>query len=145
MTASYRNLITDKLVMEQEVEAAICTDDPLGLALVPEEYADCSASTVSDATLDLHCTGQVVEDTCVVDLALQLLIERDGDSVTGSGQWSAADNGLCGFTDSDRGETIAITGARLSPDPGACDLTGGGFGMKFLSHLMFEVVEMDSQ
>jgi hypothetical protein len=60
MTASYRNLITDKLVMEQEVEAAICTDDPLGLALVPEEYADCSASTVSDATLDLHCTGQVV-------------------------------------------------------------------------------------
>ena len=95
----------------------ICEGDTLDLELT-SLVEGCDGS-ITDSRLTADCAYQFSEGGCTVTLALTLDIERQGDMLVGSGQWSASVSGTCG--DYDAGcEDLVISGVRIDTDPADC-------------------------
>jgi hypothetical protein len=96
----------------------ICAGDTLDLQLT-DLAEDCSG-TMTDTRLMVNCTYQFTDGGCTVDVVLTLEIERQGDTLVGSGQWSATATGLCP-TYIDGCEDLVISGTRLQKNPAECN------------------------
>lgn len=81
----------------------------------------------------VRCTSQFREGLCRIKGALQLTVERTGDTLLGSGQWSASVTGLCGPLVSG-GELIEVSGLRLTKNQATCPQSRSSVIQKFAPH-----------
>jgi hypothetical protein len=122
----------------EEVTDAICPGDVLGLSLVqealiahPEAEGECPLSTASDDLLEASCWAEVANE-CVLHVSMDFSMSRNGDTLTGTGEWG--ETGDCGALVNDL-EYITLSGVRLSTDPGPlCALPPSSLVQKFLRH-----------
>jgi hypothetical protein len=128
-------------ISEEIITDAICPEDPLGLELLEEVLEDKpfinldeNNGTASDSHIQASFSGQFIDVHCNLDFTAQFDIYLNGDNtLTGTGQWSAS--GVCDISPQDFGQTVIISGIRLSTDPGElCDLPRSSFLQKFLSN-----------
>jgi hypothetical protein len=143
ITVTYMDANTNNMahISEEIIRDAICPEDPLGLKLLEEVLEDKpfinldeNNGTVSDSHIQASFSGQFIDQRCSLDFTAQFNLHLNGDNtLTGTGLWSAS--GICDISPVDFGQTVIISGIRLSTEPGAlCDLPGSSFLQKFLSN-----------
>jgi len=134
ISISLRNLSTNNLGAEEIVTDSICPGDPLGLQLL-DSLASCSG-VVTEELLDVLCSAQVTLGACTLDASVQFTGERNGDSLSGEGQWTTIGSGDCSSlpanVPANQGETIMVVGTRLSTDLSACGAATSSFLQKFV-------------
>jgi len=149
ITLTYLDAATDSITGVEIIGDAICPGDPLGLKLLDEVLEDKpiislgeNKGTVSDTHIQASFSGIFHASFPVpfpfknpqIDLDFNAEFDmhlNSDDTLTGTFLWSA-DNVLCevlgGF-----GQTVMISGIRLSPEPGGlCELPRSSFMQKFL-------------
>jgi len=131
ITLTYQDAATHNVSAVDELTNVICAQEPVGLQLF-EDQAHCTGK-VSGHRLAVHCTSQFREGACRIKGALQLAVERTGDTLLGSGQWSAVVTGLCGPVVGG-GELIEVSGVRLTKERGACTQPRSSVIQKFATH-----------
>lgn len=131
LTLTYQDAATHNVSAVDEITNVICAHEPVGLAMF-EDQADCTGK-VSGHLLEVRCTSQFSEGACRIEGALQLTGERTGDTLLGSGQWSATVTGMCGPLVSG-GELIEVSGVRLTKEQAACPQSRSSLIKKFATH-----------
>ena len=118
MTIVFQDCADGNTLNIDEIVDVICDGDTLDLQLTALAE-DCSG-TMTDTRLMVDCTYQFTDAGCTVDVALTLDIERQGDNLVGSGQWSATTTGLCP-TYIEGCEDLVISGTRIQTNPAECN------------------------
>lgn len=111
MTITYRKATTGSVTATDERTAFIRTGEPFGLA--PAVKAGSCAGSVSDAHLEVQCSGLGSISTCTLGTSAQITADRTGDTINGSGINVTTVTGNCGPLVTTT-ETIQISGLRLS-------------------------------
>jgi hypothetical protein len=117
ITITYGNPETGSVAAVDHITGALCPLEPFGLALLTSPV-NC-AGTATDRLLTVRCASRVSANTCSIQGSLQLDVERSGETLAGSGQWSATVTGDCGPLASG-GEAITVSGVRQGAVEGAC-------------------------
>jgi hypothetical protein len=135
ITLTYRDATTGAVTAVEETDGVIRADEPFGLGF-SGPLAACHGG-LSDTRLTLHCTLASITTPCSISGSLDLLVDRAGDTLTGTGAWGAS--GLGCTTPVDGGQTLAITGIRLSPDPGPAPASPSTLLRRFVSQPLFVI------
>jgi hypothetical protein len=131
LTFTYQDTATHNIGAVDEITNVICAQEPVGLHLF-DDQADCTGKVLGHR-LAVRCTSQFREGLCRIKGALQLTVERSGDTLLGSGQWSATVSGLCGPLVSG-GELIEVSGIRLTREQATCPQSRSSVLQKFGTH-----------
>lgn len=129
---TYRDATSGERRSIETATNVIRSEEAFGLAAAMD-VARCAVITWAN-TIDLQCSMKVRDLTCSGDGTGRLSLTVDGDSMTGSGAWSGTASAGCAAAGQD-GETIEITGARLSTDTTTSGPTGSSLLAKFSSHI----------
>ena len=131
---TYTDPATLSVTERDELTTALCAGGPLGPGLLAN-FESCTG-TATDDRLSLSCTSQVADGACLTNAALQLAIERPAtapETLVGSGAWSATTTSACVISPG-RGESIAVTGLRVSTAQTGCTQPPASLIRSFLSH-----------
>ncbi len=134
MVLTYTDATTHSVTERDELTTVLCAEAPLGAG--PFANLVGCTGTAGDDRLALSCTSAVTAGTCLANGSLQLTIERPAtapETLLGSGAWSAAVSGACATTLSS-GESIAISGLRVSTAQPGCTQPPASLIRLFLSH-----------
>jgi hypothetical protein len=131
LTLTYQDATTHNIGAVDEITNVLCAQEPVGLHLF-DDQADCTGKVLGHR-LAVRCTSQFREGLCRIKGALQLTVERTGDTLLGSGQWSATVTGLCGPLVSG-GELIEVSGVRLTKGQATCPQSRSSVLQKFATH-----------
>ena len=131
ITTTYQDAATHNIGAVDEITNVICAQEPVGLHLF-DDQADCTGKVLGHR-LAVRCTSQFREGLCRIKGALQMTVERSGDTLLGSGQWSATVTGLCGPLVSG-GELIKVSGVRLTKEQATCPQSRSSVLQKFATH-----------
>lgn len=109
-----------------ETSGAICTGDPVGLALLeaaaPRQpgLSPISCRGGSDAGhVEAHCDASIEVAGCTLALHVDFALVLEADRLLGTGAWSA--NDPCGLDLPSHGQRFAVSGTRTAADTGdAC-------------------------
>jgi hypothetical protein len=130
ITIAYRDATTDSLVAVDEGTDPLCSGDSFGFTSF-DDRARCTGM-VSDTRLEIRCSSEFAEGSCSISGTFELEAERDGDTLAGAGEWSAAVMGDCGPA-ARGGERLDIAGARLGMEPDGCE-ERSSLALKLLTH-----------
>lgn len=102
----------------EDITDVICDGDTLdiGLSAILE---DCGG-TITDTRLMVDCQYEFKAGSCTVTVSATLDIERQGDQLMGTGQWSVVTTGACATPYLDGCENIEISGIRINSSPAEC-------------------------
>ncbi len=131
ITTTYQDAATHNIGAVDEITNVLCAQEPVGLQLF-DDQADCTGKVLGHR-LAVRCTSQFREGLCRIKGALQMTVERTGDTLLGSGQWSATVSGLCGPLVSG-GELIEVSGLRLTKNQATCPQSRSSVIQKFATH-----------
>lgn len=106
------------VVTIEDVVGTICPSDTLNLDITPV-LANCDG-LIDDDRIDAGCSHEYTAGSCDVTVSVLLNIDRDGDTITGSGVWTAETEGACYFEYQPGCEQFEVTGTRLDPAPAVC-------------------------
>ncbi len=142
-TITFNHITTGQPEEEDIVTDHICPGDPVGLGLlelVLEEHpkvthTECTGMA-SEESIEGSCLVRVIDDVCDLDVTLEFEIDRNGDTgdtLSGTGQWTTT--GVCASVPVHEGETIAMSGVRLSTDDNdRCEEPPSSFFQRFMRH-----------
>ena len=111
ITTTYRKITTNSITATDDTTAFIRTQEPFGLR--PAVEAGNCAGSVSDAHLQIQCTGQVTSGPCTLGTSVQLSADRTNETIDGSGMVTMTVSGNCGPI-ANTALTVQISGHRLS-------------------------------
>jgi len=111
ITTTYRKITTNSITATDDTTAFIRTDEPFGLG--PAVKAGNCAGSVSDAHLQIQCTGQATSGPCTLGTSVQLSADRTNETINGSGMVTMTVSGNCGPI-ANTALTVQISGHRLS-------------------------------
>ena len=131
-TITYRDHDTGRIVAVDRIADDICTNEPLGLALFPS-LPGCR-STVTSEGVALQCASDFNAAACAAHGALQLDLRRRGETLSGTGEWSATLSGDCGLVLKNDGEAVEITAVRRSLMPGGGCASPSGLAPTLVTH-----------
>lgn len=103
----------------EDITDVICDGDTLDIGLT-DLFEDCDG-TITDTRIMVDCTYQFIVGGCTIDVAATLDIERQGDQIMGTGQWSVTTSGTCLPLYIEGCEDIEISGMRIDPNPADCN------------------------
>jgi hypothetical protein len=119
LTITSKDPTTNRVAAVDEITEGLGVGEPVGLSLLPG-FVRC-AHTSSDAVLRADCTAAFRLPSCVGNASAVFTLERNGDAITGRGDWAVDAAGDCGAAAGSGGESIEIVGERLSgevePEP----------------------------
>jgi hypothetical protein len=113
----------------EDITNVICAGDTLDLRLT--DLLDDCTGTMSDTRLMVDCTYAFYDAGCSVTLDFTLDLERQGDALMGSGQWSATALGNCASFYQGGCEEFEITGTWLDADPSDCNVAPSNVADRF--------------
>ena len=103
------------VIAVEETEGAIHPGQALGLSIAGP-LATCTAG-MTDSRLTVLCTLNALPAMpCAISGSLDLVVDRTGDGLTGTGAWTIAGPGCVPAVSG--GQIITIAGTRLDVDPG---------------------------
>ncbi len=103
---------TGAIVMTESLTDTLCAGDTLGLNLVP--LLDECPGYIEGDSLVFSAEQTNSESGCTIEISLSFGALRDGDTITGSGEWTATSTGACGvWTDLNHCQEIALTATRV--------------------------------
>jgi hypothetical protein len=134
ITLTYRDPTTGAVTAVEETDGVIRADEPVGLAF-SGPLATC-AGRMTEGALKLACELRALPTApCHVKGVFDLTLTRIGDSVTGAGAWQAT--GPDCQPPVSAGQTVAVSGIRLSNDPGPAPAIASTLLRRFVSQPLF--------
>ena len=131
VTVDYRDRQTGALLASDVSTNEICPGDPI----VPPQlaaYVRCSnAAAKGDLTISCHNWHRMIEPGCNALGNVEFKSTLDGDSWTGSGNWSGNLVGKC--IQANYVEDFVVSGKRISPKV-SCDRGSSSLVEKFFLH-----------
>lgn len=115
---TFRDCTTLSTIAIDDITDVICAGDTLDLQ-IGGLLNNCTG-TMSDTRVMVDCTYQFADAGCDVTASLTLDMERQGDTITGAGSWSAAVSGSCAPVYAAGCERFDISGTRITKTPSAC-------------------------
>jgi hypothetical protein len=115
---TFRECGSDDIVCVEDVVGVICATDTLVLEVSP--ILNGCDGLIDDDRIDAGCEHVFVAGSCEVTISLMLNLDREGDTVTGTGVWTAERTGSCTLEYPAGCETVEITATRLDTSPGPC-------------------------
>lgn len=110
----------------------LCTGEAFDIAgqAPPEITLDCSGSTITDTSVNIHCTGSGFLDPCNVSVEFNVTGTRNGDTIVSTSTSEIISTGdlFCNFTQCYESFT---TLQRTAPEPSDCTtaVEGSTWGM----------------
>lgn len=120
ITIARRDTATGKIVAVDAITDVICANEAAGFAWF-KGLADCTG-TISDTSFAVRCAAEFPGDLCSLDASVQVRSEQTGNTLLGSGEWTAMVSGGCTPVPVSEGVTVDLSGVRLHRVPaGACE------------------------
>ena len=122
IVTTYSNATTGSVTATDDITTFIRTGEPFGLT--PAVKAGNCAGSVSDAHLEIQCTGQATTGTCTLGTSAQVSADLSGDSLSGAGTVTISATGNCApllNAPQTIQRNIQISGQRLSLSEGPPD------------------------
>ena len=114
---TFRQCVSQDTLEIEDITDVVCAGDTLDLQL--SDLLDDCTGTITDTRVMVDCAYSFSDAGCDVDLAFTLELERQGNSLSGMGQWSATASGTCPAYVSGC-EEFVISGTRIDTDPSEC-------------------------
>ena len=132
VTVAYRDRDTGALVATDVTTAEICPGEPI---MPPQLRAQVLCSDqIADSDISVSCRNRqrgIREGGCDFSAAAELATQRNGDSWSGTGNWSVNFVGNCSQTT--QAEDFVVSGTRISTEA-ACDAEPSSLLQKFFAH-----------
>lgn len=126
---------TGDVVVIEDVVDTVCEGDTLSLGI--SDVLDYCDGTMDANAISASCSYEFDDGLCAVVVDMDVSLALDGETITGSGQWSVAPAPECPARYASGCEDVEISATRLDAGPTECDGTPGvaNFGLRPLQHL----------